>query len=285
MEKLNKTLKNNEKAITLISLVITIIVLLILAGISISMLAGDNSILQKSTEAKRTTERAEAKEQAQMDIMAYIADKTANHQDASLDDEKVKGILTGKSYVKDGQPGNESFTTAKGEYVIPYSELYQASNVTPSDPVTTTYEVGNTINIGNEEFYIIEDNENTLKLFSKQIINPDNLVYFGDYSAQATYDTSNVKPIVDSYANSLEIEVQECGILTASEVESLATIDRSIVYNDNQDGTNCYWLNDVDGWTTNMVYDNDILNTYTHTDADEGPQGVRPYIVVLKSDL
>ena len=43
MEKLNKTQKNSEKAITLIALVITIIVLLILAGISISMLAGDNS--------------------------------------------------------------------------------------------------------------------------------------------------------------------------------------------------------------------------------------------------
>ena len=39
MEKLNKTLKNGEKAITLIALVITIIVLLILAGISISMLS------------------------------------------------------------------------------------------------------------------------------------------------------------------------------------------------------------------------------------------------------
>ena len=89
------------------------------------MLSGDNGILQKSTEAKRTTERAEAKEQAQMDIMAYIADKTANHQDASLDDAKVKGILTGKSYVK---TANEtSFITAKGEYEIPYSELYQSN--------------------------------------------------------------------------------------------------------------------------------------------------------------
>ena len=39
MEKLNKILKNGEKAITLIALVITIIVLLILAGISISMLS------------------------------------------------------------------------------------------------------------------------------------------------------------------------------------------------------------------------------------------------------
>ena len=32
-----------------------------------------------------------------MDIMAYIADKTANHQDASLDDAIIQGILTEKT--------------------------------------------------------------------------------------------------------------------------------------------------------------------------------------------
>ena len=39
--------KNNKKGITLIALVITIIVLLILAGVSISMLTGDNSFIRK----------------------------------------------------------------------------------------------------------------------------------------------------------------------------------------------------------------------------------------------
>ena len=42
----NITVKNSEKAITLISLVVTIIVLLILAGISINMLTGENGILK-----------------------------------------------------------------------------------------------------------------------------------------------------------------------------------------------------------------------------------------------
>ena len=97
------------------------------------MLSGDNGILQKATDAKTNTERAEAKEQARMDIMAYIADKTANHQDASLDDAKIQEILSdNKSYVK--KAGDTSFTTKKGEYVIPYSELYQSSSVTPSTP-------------------------------------------------------------------------------------------------------------------------------------------------------
>lgn len=43
---------NKERGITLIALVITIIVLLILAGITISMLTGENGILNKASKAK-----------------------------------------------------------------------------------------------------------------------------------------------------------------------------------------------------------------------------------------
>ena len=56
-----------NKGITLIALVITIIVLLILAGISISMLSGDNGLLQRATDAKDQTDRARKIEQEQID--------------------------------------------------------------------------------------------------------------------------------------------------------------------------------------------------------------------------
>ena len=46
----------NERGITLVALVITIIVLLILSGISISIIVGDNGILAKATNAKIQTE-------------------------------------------------------------------------------------------------------------------------------------------------------------------------------------------------------------------------------------
>lgn len=44
---------NKQKGITLIALVITIIILLILAGISISTLTGENGILRKSKHSER----------------------------------------------------------------------------------------------------------------------------------------------------------------------------------------------------------------------------------------
>ena len=57
----NYSLKLND-GITLIALVITIIVLLILAGITISMLTGENGILTKVKEAKEKTKQAEQEE-------------------------------------------------------------------------------------------------------------------------------------------------------------------------------------------------------------------------------
>ena len=56
-----KDLRSN-KAITLIALVITIIVLLILAGVTIATLTGDNGILTQATKAKEETQQAKEDE-------------------------------------------------------------------------------------------------------------------------------------------------------------------------------------------------------------------------------
>ena len=54
-------MKKDVKGITLIALVITIIVLLILAAVSIAMLTGENGLLQKATKAKKENKLAQAK--------------------------------------------------------------------------------------------------------------------------------------------------------------------------------------------------------------------------------
>ena len=51
--------KRNEKAITLIALIVTIIVLLIIAGVTIATLTGENGILTRAKETKTQTEEAE----------------------------------------------------------------------------------------------------------------------------------------------------------------------------------------------------------------------------------
>ena len=82
-----------QKGITLIALVVTIIVLLILAGVSIATLTGDNGLLNKAGEAKEQTEVAEVKDRAQLDILDWQADQLKNNNDATLNDDIVKEIL------------------------------------------------------------------------------------------------------------------------------------------------------------------------------------------------
>ena len=64
-----------NKGITLIALVITIIVLLILAAVSIATLTGENGILTKANTAKDLTIEAEEKEQINLAYTTVMADK------------------------------------------------------------------------------------------------------------------------------------------------------------------------------------------------------------------
>ena len=70
---------NNIKStngITLVALVITIIILLILAGISISALVGDNGIINKANKAKDETARGEIKEKLEMKVLNAQIEKS-----------------------------------------------------------------------------------------------------------------------------------------------------------------------------------------------------------------
>ena len=84
-----------QNGVTLIALVITIIVLLILAGVSIAMLTGDNGILTNATKASEATDRENAIESidvALQAIKAEAAGKAAENTsyDASGDIDHLK---------------------------------------------------------------------------------------------------------------------------------------------------------------------------------------------------
>ena len=95
-----KTKFKENKGITLIALVITIIVLLILAGISIAMLTGENGILTQAQRAKEATEIAAAEEAAQLEQLenemtgnSYLTSKGVNSPDLLSGMTKVSFIL------------------------------------------------------------------------------------------------------------------------------------------------------------------------------------------------
>ena len=62
-----------NKGITLIALVITIIVLLILAAVSIAMLTGDNSILGNASKSADYNKIGEVKDQISLKVSEYVS--------------------------------------------------------------------------------------------------------------------------------------------------------------------------------------------------------------------
>ena len=65
--------------------ILNIIILIILAGISISMLTGQNGILNRAAEAKEKTEKAQAEEQS---ALSELESQMNNYQDDGFDKEK-----------------------------------------------------------------------------------------------------------------------------------------------------------------------------------------------------
>ena len=63
----------NQKGITLVALVITIIVLLILAGVSISLVLGNNGVLTQASNAVDTNEKATVKQNVEMGVASCVA--------------------------------------------------------------------------------------------------------------------------------------------------------------------------------------------------------------------
>ena len=61
----------NQKGITLIALVITIIVLLILAGVSIAMLTGENGILTRAEDSKISTVEGQVRDAVAIAVSDY----------------------------------------------------------------------------------------------------------------------------------------------------------------------------------------------------------------------
>ena len=85
--KLSKKDIKANRGITLIALVITIIVLLILAGVTIATLTGDNGLLTKAGNAKNTNEKGQIEEQIRL---AYNEWKLQNETGETV---KLKDVI------------------------------------------------------------------------------------------------------------------------------------------------------------------------------------------------
>lgn len=138
-------MKRQEKGITLVALVVTIIVLLILAGVAINMVLGENGLIQKAKVAQEKYAVAEEKEKIQMAYAAYLM----GNLDGEFDAEALK------AKVKEQAPDAEVTVSEDGKSVtVTYPETGNSytidsnGNVTEKDTLTngaeTVPEIPNT---------------------------------------------------------------------------------------------------------------------------------------------
>lgn len=107
MNKKEKYLRKNG-GITLIVLVVTIIVLIILAGISINLILGENGIIKKAQKAKEKHEEAVQEEREQLDI--------AYEQIESLNSDSLAANVKVGDYVNYTPKSGETITIYQGSY-------------------------------------------------------------------------------------------------------------------------------------------------------------------------
>ena len=129
-----KTKLKTNKGITLIALVITIIVLLILAGVSIAMLTGENGLLTKANDAKQATEKAGAKEAVQMEVAGSFTNDGIYSKDLAKTNIKTN-LKNPQATVTDNGDGSLDVTYKGVELTVkPNGEVvYKGEGGVPSE--------------------------------------------------------------------------------------------------------------------------------------------------------
>ena len=104
---------DNKKGITLIALVVTVVVLIILAGVSINAVLGDNGIIKKANQAASVTKEAEVKEAINRTILEFYLTNDYETLEDFLKAKAEDGSIDSVTKNADG-----TLTVKKGEYSV-----------------------------------------------------------------------------------------------------------------------------------------------------------------------
>ena len=170
MKNLKTKAFKSTKGITLIALVVTIIVLLILAGVSIAMLTGNNGILTQGKRAKEEQAHAAVKEGI---MLLYNEYKTKQEVNSSKVQEETKVASTELVKIAENE-GAEGTTENLGSF----KDFIQSKNIINANGIVNVRNLlGQTLSIGNGtskesgDVYIFEEQDDyyNLTYYNKQI--------------------------------------------------------------------------------------------------------------------
>ena len=180
--------KDMNKGITLIALVITIIVLLILAAVSIATLTGENGILTRANDAKTSTEIAEEKEKIELATVAALADDNGGEiKENYLKQELEKYFGTDGVSVTPGENnGEDGFIVTIDDSGRQYF-VDKDGNVSEMIPgPTVTYSINPETQVGDGEKITITINATATEGEITKITKPDGSTV--ENATTATYE-------------------------------------------------------------------------------------------------
>ena len=137
--EMKKIIRKNN-GITLIALVITVIVLLILAGVTIATLTGENGILTKATDAKEQTEIGDEQEKVKLSAVGALAkDNGGEIKRSYLNDE-----LT--SYI--GTEGTDYTLSESAPFIVTYSDSGRSYIIDENGNVSEYVDIAQYVKVG-----------------------------------------------------------------------------------------------------------------------------------------
>ena len=128
-------LKEKEKGITLIALVITIIVLL--AAVSIAMLTGENGILKKASTAKEKHQISEAKEKIELALQDLRIEEESKGN--SLTKEKLSKLSESEYEISVGAIESFPVEVEQSIYKFQINDKYQVEYLGEATGTRVTY--------------------------------------------------------------------------------------------------------------------------------------------------
>ena len=159
-----------EKGITLIALVVTIVVLLILAGVSLNLVIGNNGIITKSKEARIVTRADNAEDEVELwKSNNYIA-KTSNESSESKE-TMVQRLIDKKLVYEDEIDRNNEIITIKREDGTIVKKINYGGVVIHISKIPETEEAGTVVlqvtSVEGIETRTINSDEDFQKLFEE----------------------------------------------------------------------------------------------------------------------
>ena len=289
----------NERGITLVALVITIIVLLILAGVTLSMVMGESGIFGKANSAKEKNQLSNAEETIRL---AVLENKVKNVSgEVALTNDQLKEEIA-KKLTEQGYTVSGSTVTYYGDKTIDIENYLEKESKT-----YTAYNVGDQVTVGEENFYVIKASsasEENVTLLAEKNIDTTTMAQSDSANTIAFSSTnywSSIEGITYPYnlnntatsANTDAIAIAKVYGTAQGGEGRLMTVDEVVALGGDRENStteNCpSWINSSSFWLGSADSSNNVRFVYGHFSflrnasfSVSNRYGVRPVIEISK---